>query len=118
MAMQRGDMAAADSILAEAKARFPRDTEVGMARAVLLRATGNLPQSIAALDEVLSIDPYHYFALLSKGALVERLQGPRAAAKIYRNALKIAPADTLLPAGLRAPTEHARRVVTMDQMAL
>jgi len=76
IAMQRGDMATALAISAEAERQFPRDPEVGMAKAVLLRVTGNLVQSIAALDEVLSIDPYHFFALLSKGSLVERLSGP------------------------------------------
>lgn len=118
MAMQRGDMAAAFSILNEAEVQFPRNPEVGMARAVVLRVSGNLVQSIAALDEVLSIDPYHYFALLSKGSLLERLSGPKAAAKVYRNALKIAPSDEAMPENLRAPTRHARQVVAMDQSAL
>lgn len=118
MAMQRGDMPGALSILNEAEVQFPRNPEVGMARAVLLRVSGNLIQSIAALDEVLSIDPYHYFALLSKGSLLERLAGPKAAAKIYRNALKIAPAEEQMPENLRAPTRHARQVVALDQSAL
>ncbi|PKP82019.1 MAG: aspartyl beta-hydroxylase [Alphaproteobacteria bacterium HGW-Alphaproteobacteria-18] len=118
IAMQRGDMATALAISAEAERQFPRDPEVGMAKAVLLRVTGNLVQSIAALDEVLSIDPYHFFALLSKGSLVERLSGPKAAARIYRDALKIAPPEETMPPNLKGPTDHARHIVSMDQLAL
>ncbi|MFN3609420.1 MAG: aspartyl/asparaginyl beta-hydroxylase domain-containing protein [Hyphomonas sp.] len=118
VAMQRGDMATALAVSAEAERQFPRDPEVGMAKAVLLRVTGNLLQSIAALDEVLSIEPYHFFALLSKGSILERLSGDKAAAQIYRNALKIAPPDDNLPPNLKGPTEHARHIVNMDQAAL
>lgn len=118
MAMQRGDMATALAISVEAERQFPRDPEVGMAKAVLLRVTGNLVQSLATLDEVLSIEPYHFFALLSKGSIVERLSGPRAAAQIYRNALKIAPSDDIMPPNLKGPTDHARQIVSMDQLAL
>lgn len=118
MAMQRGDIAAALAIVAEAERQFPRDPEVGIAKAVLLRVTGNPVQSIATLDEVLSIDPYHFFALLSKGSIVERLSGPKAAAQIYRNALKIAPPEEAMPDNLKAPTDHAKQIVSMDQSAL
>ena len=117
-AMQRGDIAGAMSLIGEAEIAEPHNPDVVMAKAALLRVAGELVQALAAIDQVLAIDPYHYFALLSKGALVERLSGPRAASRIYRDALKIAPRPDQMPPALRAQTEHASQTVAADQRAL
>jgi aspartate beta-hydroxylase len=66
----------------------------------------------------LALDPYDFVALLSKGAVVERLNGERAAAAVYKNALSIAPPQDEIPAPLRAPTDRARQVVARTREAL
>ena len=107
--------------MASADNRQP-DTDAGvqaaMQRAMASRARGDLAGALAALDEALSFDPYNFVALLSKGALVERTRGERAAAAIYKNALTIAPPEDELPPPLHAPTERARQVVARTRDAL
>lgn len=66
----------------------------------------------------MDIDPDHYFALLSKDALVGHLSGPQAASKIYRGMLQIAPSPEPMPPAVQAQTEHARQGVAADQRAL
>jgi aspartyl/asparaginyl beta-hydroxylase (cupin superfamily) len=117
-ALQRGDRAGALALLREAERADPRDKALKMQRAMVSRVTGDLAGALEALDEALSIDPYDYVALLSKGALVERTGGERAAAAVYRNALIIAPPDDELPPPLRAPTARAREVAAKTQAAL
>src|SRR5512146_568469 len=110
-ALARRDLAAAARAIAAAEAQAPRDLSVKLQKAMVRRAGGDLAGALAALDEALEIDPYDFMALLSKGAVVERLSGERAAAPIYRDALKIAPPPDRLPPQLRVPTERAEAVV-------
>ncbi len=117
-ALQRGDRAGALALLREAERADPRDKALKMQRAMVSRALGDLAGALAALDDALSLDPYDYVALLSKGALIERTSGERAAAAIYRNALIIAPPEDELPPPLRAPTARAREVTARTQAAL
>ncbi len=111
-AIQRGDAQAAVGFLQEAEALAPLDAELKMQRALAHRMGGALPAAIAALDEALAIQPYNFLAMLSKGAILERLAGERAASRIYRNALEVAPADDRAPPHLKAPLARAREVVT------
>ena len=117
-ALQRGDRTGALALLRQAEAADPRDKALKMQRAMVSRTLGDLAGALEALDEALNIDPYDYVALLSKGALVERAQGERAAAAIYKNALIIAPPEDELPPPLRAPTARAREVTAKTQRAL
>jgi len=110
-AIQRGDAAGALGLLRQAEAAAPLDAELKMQRALVHRMTGALPQAIEALDEALAIEPYNFLALLSKGAVLERLSGERVASRIYRNALELAPADDKLAPHLKAPVARAREVV-------
>ena len=107
--------------MASAESRQP-EVEAGvraaLQRAMSRRAQGDLAGSLAAIDEALSLDPYHFVALLSKGALTEKISGERAAAAIYRNALMIVPKDEELPPPLRAPTARAREVAAGTMAAL
>ena len=107
--------------MASADSRQP-DLEAGvqaaLQRAMTRRAAGDLAGALAAIDEALSLDPYHFVALLSKGALIERTSGERAAAVIYKNALMIVPPEDELPPPLRSPTERARQVVARTMAAL
>ena len=115
-ALARRDAAGALALIRGAEAGRPADLDIKMQKAVALRMSGDLKAAIAALDEALALDPYHFVALLSKGALVEQAQSPRHAAAIYRNALKILPADP--PAAFQAPIARARQVVAETTDAL
>ena len=109
-AIQRGDAAGALALLLQAEASAPGDAELKMQRALAHRMAGALPQALAALDEALAIEPYNFLALLSKGAVLERLSGERAAARVYRNALELAPTEDKLAPQLKAPVARAREV--------
>jgi aspartate beta-hydroxylase len=89
-----------------------------MDKALALRMLGDLTGALAAIDAALFLEPCNFLALLSKGALVDRLQGWKAAAVIYKNALAIAPADTDLPEGIRPPVRKAHEVVARYNDAL
>jgi len=117
-ALARGDSAGALALVREAETKAPGDLQLKLQRAMVCRAAGDLPGAAQALDEALAIDPYDYVALLSKGAVTERWIGERAAADIYRNALKVGPPEDKLPAPLKAPTERARQVVARVDQAL
>lgn len=116
-AIQARDLDRALRVLADAEAADGRNPETHMNRALVLRAQGDFRGAIAALDAALAIEPYLPLALLSKGTLVEQAGNPRAAAKIFRNALKIAPPDAALPPSMRSLIEHARNAVARDSEA-
>lgn len=116
--LQRGDPQAALGLIAQAAAHDPSNPEIWMARGVCLRAAGDALGALEAIERVLTLDPSHFFGLISKGALAEQLSGTKAAARIFRDALKIAPADDQLPPALRKQVEHARRIVAEDAEAL
>ena len=116
--LQRGDARGAMAQLDQALQRFPADADVRLNRAMVQRAAGNLPAALAELDAALSIDPYFFLALLSKGAVLERLGERGAAALVYRDAIKIAPPEQSMPAPLKAPLARAREVVEEDSRQL
>ncbi|RYG02634.1 MAG: tetratricopeptide repeat protein, partial [Caulobacteraceae bacterium] len=111
VAARRGDASGALALLRKAEAAAPGDPNLKMQQALVYRITGALPQAIAALDQALAIDPYNFLALLSKGAVLEKLSGARAAARVYRHAIEIAPPDDKLPPHLATPLARARAVV-------
>ncbi|MDZ4777560.1 MAG: aspartyl/asparaginyl beta-hydroxylase domain-containing protein [Alphaproteobacteria bacterium] len=113
-ALQAGDSSRALAMLDEAGAIDPTDAEAPLNRALALRMRGDLPGALRALDAALAIEPYSLIALLSKGALVEQLGRPRDAAKIFRNALKIAPPEAALPQHLKPVLAHARQAVAKN----
>jgi len=117
-AMRRGDSRAALECVTRAELAAPHDPHVKMQKALIYRASGALPAALAALDEALALDPYNFLALLSKGALVEKVSGERIAARVYENALKLAPADDKLPPSLKSPIDRARQVVEKTREAL
>ncbi len=117
-ALQAGDAMRALAVLDEAGAVDPADAEVPLNRALALRMRGDLPGALRALDAALAIEPYSLLALLSKGALVEQLGRPRDAAKIFRNALKVAPSEAALPPHLKPVLEHARQAVAKNTEAI
>lgn len=117
-AMRRGDSAGALRSVGEAELMAPHDPHVKMQKALIYRMSGALPSALAALDEALALDPYNFLALLSKGAVVEKLEGAKVAARVYENAIKLAPADSDLPPNLKTPLARARQVVEETREAL
>ena len=116
-ALGRRDGAAALHLVDEALGQAPGDIDLRLQKAMALRLQGDLKGALAALDAALDLEPYHFVALLSKAAVVERLSGPRKAWQIYRNALKILPDP--LPSTLQPAVDRARQVVeeTTDALA-
>lgn len=117
-ALRQRDVAVALELLGRAEAAAPAEISIKMLKASALRFRGDLDGALASLDSVLAIDPYHFVALLSKGSLLERLAGPRIAARFYRDILEAAPAEDQTPPALAAPIAHARRMVAENSDAL
>lgn len=117
-ALQAGDRVRALALLDQAAALDPSNPEPPLNRALALRMGGDLRGALAALDASLAIDPYSLMALLSKGMVLEQIGAPREAAKVWRNALKIAPADSALPPHLKPIVARARQAVADNTAAL
>lgn len=115
-ALQRRDSRAALDLIAAAEADAPADANVKMQKALAYRVSGAFQQSLEALDQALALDPYNFLALLSKGAVIEKLEGARRAAKIYENALKLAPAEDEILPNLKAPVARAREIVARTKV--
>jgi aspartyl/asparaginyl beta-hydroxylase (cupin superfamily) len=113
-ALRQGDAARALGLLDALPASGAAALPVQLDRALALRLLGRLPEAVSALDAVLAIEPYHLLAILSKGALVERMGHGKDAARIYANALAFAPPSDQLPKPLAAQLDHARQVVRQD----
>lgn len=117
-ALRQRDVSVALELLGRAETAAPADISIKMLKASALRFRGDLDGALGSLDSVLTIDPYHFVALLSKGSLLERLAGPRIAARFYRDILEAAPPEDQTPSALVAPIAHARRLVAENNDAL
>lgn len=102
------DPAGALDLVAQAEAQGGPTERSLMLRAVALRATGDFTGALAALADVLAERPYHFIALLSKGAILDQAGARGAAVEVYRNALKIAPTPDLIPPSAARQMEIAR----------
>ena len=90
--------------------------DVLLDKALALRMTGDLIGAVRTLDAALVIDPMNFLALLSKGALLERLGRMKIASKIYKNAFATAP--PAIPSELESPVRRAREVTDTYASAL
>lgn len=115
-ALARGDPRGALQLLEQAERTGPPDPEVLLGKALVLRLTGDFGRALETIDDALALEPYHFMALLSKGFLLEKLARPKAAAAVYKNALKVAPEPA--PPPLRAPVERARALIAGQTEAL
>ncbi|MHB8286242.1 MAG: aspartyl/asparaginyl beta-hydroxylase domain-containing protein, partial [Caulobacteraceae bacterium] len=113
-AMQAQDPAAALALLSEAQAVAIPGPDLHLNKALAFRMMGNLAAALSELEAALALDPYHFVALLSKAALLERTLGPKRAAPVYKNALKIAPPDEQLNPRLVKAVQAARAVVESE----
>jgi hypothetical protein len=110
-ALQGGDATRAFALLNEAAAADPKDPDIPLNRALVLRSRGDLNGALQAVEQALAIDPYSFIALASQATIFEQMGKPRVAAKIFRNALKIAPPETATPPHLKPVIAHAREAV-------
>ena len=116
--MDRGDAASALDLLTRAEAGNPTVREIPFLVAVCRRHLRDPASALEAIERALTLDPYFFPALLSKGAILEDLGKPRLAARIYRHALKIAPPEQSLGADARAALDRARTLVAATANAL
>lgn len=118
VALRSRDARAALERLNRAAGLAPEDPAILMLRASAHRLASDLASALADIERVLTGDPHHFVALLSKGALLESLAGRRAAARFYRDILPAAPPPERTPPALEAPIAHARRLVAENAESL
>lgn len=116
--IEQGDPAGAIETLLRAEAADTRHAETPFYAALAHRMLGNFPQALAAIDRALAIDAYFFMALLSKGAILEKMGQTKSAARTYKNAIKIAPPPERLAGAQRAALEHAKAAVAAYSQAL
>jgi aspartyl/asparaginyl beta-hydroxylase (cupin superfamily) len=109
-ALQRRDPVRALALLNEAEDR-ETSLEILLDKALALRMLGRLGEAVEALDAALVLDPRSLIALLSKGALLERLGRGKEAVFFFKAATAVAPPPEALPPGLAAPLARAREAV-------
>ena len=112
------DPATAIALLNRADAMGGVSQRSRMARAAALRAVGDTGGALAALDDLLAEQPYHFLALLSKGAVLEQAGAADQAVGVYRNAVKIAPPIERLPPSAARQLDAAKATVSRTDAAL
>lgn len=112
------DAATALGLIDRAEALSGASERSRMIRAAALRASGDVAGALAALDDLLAAQPYHFLALLSKGAVLEQAGARDASVEVYRNAVKIAPPAERLPGAAARQLEAARSKVARTEAAL
>ena len=116
-ALARRDPRQALALLDKADA-LGRTHNATLNRAVALRLLGDYHGSLAVLDDALDMRPYDFTALLAKGAMLEKINQPKAAVEVYRNALKIAPPRAHCPPAVTTQMDYAARMVEQHARAL
>jgi aspartyl/asparaginyl beta-hydroxylase (cupin superfamily) len=117
-ALFRKEPARARDLLQQAAQADPNAPAIALNLSHAFRDLRDDANEMAAITRALVLDPYFYPALLAKGILVERIDGARAASKIYKNVLAIAPPDAEIAPDLRGPLQHARSLVAQNAAAL
>jgi aspartate beta-hydroxylase len=113
-----GDAVAALAILKRLVEVAPQQIHHWMSLAAALRRLARREEEMAALERALALDPTHLIVLLQKGALLELLDKPRAAAVIYANALRTLSAQSTLAPPIAEHVRHARECVERNAKAL
>ncbi len=116
-AFQRNDIKGAATLLEQARAAAPGFVPTLNALSVVYGKLGDGPAEIDAIDAALAIEPYFLPGLVAKAIWLERYSTPAAAATMYRNVMRVAPAEAHWPNTLRAQLLHARDVVDRHSRA-
>ncbi len=107
-----GDPHGALRMLARVTAAAPDYVPAWLSVAAVLRSQARHGEELSALDRALALQPTHLVALLQKGAVLDLLNRPRAAAVVYGNALQTLHAGLRLPAAIESHLAHARQRVS------
>jgi aspartyl/asparaginyl beta-hydroxylase (cupin superfamily) len=116
--LMRGDAAGAHGLLKQAVTLDPSQASIWLNLAAALRGLKLADEEMAAIDEVLAIEPRNLRAMLQKASLQELQGKPRAAAMTYRYALQSVPAGSLPPQSLRPVFQHALQFVAANDREL
>ncbi len=116
--IRSGNTKEALDLLAQGVEKHPNSYDLHLNHALTYRELGHLKEAVLALNKAIAIEPYSFTALLSKGTILEQMGRPRGAAQVYKDALRIAPADKSLPPSLLEPTQRARQLVAEQANAL
>jgi len=116
--LQTGNPMRARELLERATRTDARNPSLWMNLATALRALDLRDDEERALQAVLNIEPRHLLALLQKADLLVHRGKPKAAAKVYHNALQTIPPGARLPMALRDPVTRAVDAVRRNDAAL
>lgn len=107
-AAARGDLRAAEQMLAALAAAEPDRAGVWLKLAGVRRAQRDLDGALDAVSGALKLDPLAFMPLLMKATLLDALGRTGEAGEIYGAALFHAPPDSELPPPVRAQLDRAR----------
>ncbi len=126
-ALRAGDITGAKALLQQAVTLNSRDKDSWLNLALAEQALKNPEGELAALEEVLKIEPRTMVALLLKGGAYERLGDIKKAGQAYSSALQVAPPFEQVPnelqPAIRRAVEISRKIAVereafiRDQMA-
>ncbi len=116
-AFQRADFKRSRELLEKSRSFEPGFLPTLNALSVVHNRLGNAEAEIEAIDAALAVEPYFLPGLVAKATWLERNSTPAAAAAMYRNVMRVAPAEVHWPASLRAQLLHARDVVDRHSRA-
>ncbi len=116
-AFVRNDLTGALRLLEQARAAGPGSLSTLNALSVIYSRMGNASAEIEAIDAALAIEPYFLPGLVSKAGWLERNSTPAAAAAMYRNVMRVAPAESQWPNTLRQQLLHAREFIARHARA-
>ena len=104
-----GDAPGAHALLEQVVALAPRHVPFWLSLAAALRVLGRHEAELNALERALTLDPTHLVVLLQKGALLDLMRKPRAAAIVYVHALQTLAPGTQLPPAIETHVRHAEK---------
>jgi aspartate beta-hydroxylase len=113
-----GDPKGALDLFQRAATADPKNAVIPLNVSFVWRALGDTPSELAALDRAIATDPYCFPALLAKGATLQRIGKLRQAARVFRDALAIAPPDEHLPPEIRTTVNRARETIGENAIQL
>jgi len=116
--LKAGDAPRARELLERAVQADPRNAALLMNLATVLRALGLRADEARTLEAVLGLEPRHLLALLKKAELLDLDGKPKAAARVYQNALQTIAPGTRLPGALREPVTRAIEAVRRNDAAI
>jgi aspartyl/asparaginyl beta-hydroxylase (cupin superfamily)/Tfp pilus assembly protein PilF len=114
----KGDAAAALPVFERLVQLAPGELTFWMSLAATLRRLNRHEEEMRVLERALALDPTHLVVLLQKGALLDLLGRPRAAAATYIHALQTLSPRASLPPAIEAHVAHARARVAENAAGL